>query len=95
MPYSNIDQLPPAVRNNLPAPAQRIFVKAFNAKYAELDEDESEVSAFKIAWAAVKRTYEKRDGKWIAKASKGKVAPAEAPAKRRRTTAKTSRRKAS
>jgi cation transport regulator len=64
MPYSSIDQLPPPVRDNLPEAAQHIFVKAFNAKYAQLKPGESEVPAFKIAWSAVKRTYEKRDGKW-------------------------------
>ena len=70
MPYSNIDQLPPAVRNNLPAEAQRIFVKAFNARYADLKPGQSEVSAFKIARSAVKRKYEKRDGKWVPKQRK-------------------------
>jgi len=64
MPYSNIDQLPPAVRNNLPVGAQRIFVKAFNSAYADLKPGEDEVPAFKIAWSAVKRKYEKRKGEW-------------------------------
>lgn len=67
MPYSSIDQLPPHVRNHLPAAAQRIFVKAFNAVYAELEPGEDEVRAFKVAWTAVKKAYEKRDGKWVKK----------------------------
>jgi cation transport regulator len=70
MPYSNIDQLPPAVRNNLPVGAQRIFVKAFNSRYSELKPGESEVEAFKIAWGAVKRKYEKRNGEWVLKSEK-------------------------
>lgn len=69
MPYSSITQLPPPVRNNLPVGAQRIFVRAFNAAYADLKPGQSEVPAFKIAWSAVKRKYEKRDGEWVRKAS--------------------------
>lgn len=66
MPYSHIDQLPPAVRNNLPKRAQEIFVKAFNAKYARLKPNQSEVGAFKIAWGAVKKAYRKNDkGEWV------------------------------
>jgi cation transport regulator len=70
MPYSSIDQLPPNVRNHLPEPAQRIFVRAFNSKYYELKPGESEVAAFKIAWGAVKRKYEKQGDKWVLKARK-------------------------
>jgi len=69
MPYSSIDQLPPSVRNNLPEDAQRMFVAAFNNAYDEL-EGEDEVRAFKIAWGAVKRKYEKKDGKWISRQRK-------------------------
>jgi cation transport regulator len=64
MPYSSINQLPDPIRNNLPAPAQHIFVKAFNHAYAELEPGESEVSAFKIGWSAVKKSYIKLNGKW-------------------------------
>jgi cation transport regulator len=70
MPYSSVDQLPPHVRDHLPLPAQRIFVKAFNSAYANLEPGQDEVPAFKIAWAAVKRTYEKRGGKWVKKLNK-------------------------
>lgn len=66
MPYSSTEDLPPAVKNNLPKRAQEIFVKAFNAAYQEHHGDD-EVTSFKIAWAAVKRTYEKRKGKWVRK----------------------------
>lgn len=64
MPYTSPDELPDSVRNNLPVAAQRIFVKAFNSAYADLAPDEDEVPAFKIAWSAVKKNYEKREGKW-------------------------------
>jgi len=64
MPYSSITQLPDPIRNNLPAEAQRIFVHAFNSAYAKLKPGQDEVPAFKIGWAAVKKIYEKRDGRW-------------------------------
>jgi cation transport regulator len=69
MPYSSIDQLPDPIRNNLPPQAQRIFVKAFNHAYAELEPGEEEVSAFKIGWSAVKKSYIKLNGKWRLKAN--------------------------
>lgn len=68
MPYLSIDELPPPVKNNLPRHAQKIFKDAFNSAYkAHYGEDE--VTSFKIAWAAVKKTYEKRNGKWVRKAA--------------------------
>jgi cation transport regulator len=67
MPYSSVEELPPNVRNHLPVSAQRIFVKAFNSAYDDLKSGEDEARAFKIAWAAVKKTFEKRDGKWVRK----------------------------
>jgi cation transport regulator len=67
MPYTSIDDLPPPVRDNLPKQAQRIFKDAFNKAYHQ-HEGEDEVVAFKIAWAAVKRSYEKKKGKWTKKA---------------------------
>lgn len=67
MPYSSIEQLPPHVRNHLPEDAQKIFVSAFNNAYDQLEAGEDEVQAFKIAWSAVKRKYEKRNGRWVRK----------------------------
>jgi cation transport regulator len=66
MPYTSIEQLPPPVKNNLPKQAQKIFKDAFNAAYEQHHGDD-EVTSFKIAWAAVKRTYEKRNNKWVKK----------------------------
>jgi cation transport regulator len=70
MPYSSIDQLPPPIKNSLPERAQEIFVKAFNAAY-EQHAGEDEVVAFKIGWSAVKRKYEKVNGKWRRKRDPG------------------------
>lgn len=64
MPYSSIDDLPDPIQVNLPKHAQEIFMKAFNSAYERLKSDESEVRAFKVGWAAVKKRYEKRDGRW-------------------------------
>ena len=69
MPYRvNVD-LPASVRDHLPAHAQDIFREAFNAAYAAHEDDpRREEAAFRIAWAAVKRAYEKVGGTWVARA---------------------------
>jgi cation transport regulator len=62
MPYEQIDDLPPSVKDHLPKPAQEIFRAAFNSALEEYGEEER---AFRVAWGAVKRDYEKGDdGKW-------------------------------
>jgi cation transport regulator len=71
MPYVSIEDLPDPVRNSLPAHAQEIFKEAFNSAYYENENDVDEVRAFKIAWGAVKKTYEKKGDKWVRKAKKG------------------------
>ncbi|MBI2811232.1 MAG: ChaB family protein, partial [Candidatus Melainabacteria bacterium] len=48
-----------------------IFKEAFNSAYEQYESDVDEVRAFKIAWSAVKRTYEKKGGKWVRKPKKG------------------------
>jgi len=63
MPYTIKD--PPDWLKNLPAGAIKLGVAAFNAVYAE---DEDEDKARQAAWAAVKNKYEKgEDGTWRAK----------------------------
>lgn len=76
MPYKTTSELPDTVKDVLPDHAQDIFKEAFNSaydQYKDPDErrgDESrEETAFKVAWSAVKREYEKgEDGKWHEKA---------------------------
>jgi cation transport regulator len=63
MPYATIDELPPAVRQ-LPEHAQEIFRAAFNAAS---DSYGDEATAFRVAWAAVKRRYRKRGQAWVPK----------------------------
>lgn len=66
MPYAVNQQLPDSVRLHLPEHAQDIFREAFNhAYYAHEDDPRQEEAAFRIAWAAVKRRYEKVGGAWI------------------------------
>lgn len=67
MPYSSNADLPERVKKHLPAHAQDIFRKAFNSAYHQYGRDESK--AFAVAWAAVKRKYTKKDGKWVKKKS--------------------------
>ena len=63
MPYRSNEALPPAVRGHLPEHAQDIFREAFNHAFERYAGDES--MAFRIAWAAVKRGYEKSGSDWV------------------------------
>ena len=74
MPYKIVGDLPEPVQKHLPKGAQKIFLEAFNHaweqyKYSKDRDDPSstqEVTAHKIAWAAVKRKYEKdSEDKWV------------------------------
>jgi cation transport regulator len=66
MPYKTNDELPNPVKNNLPEHAQTIFRATFNDAYKEYKGEE--VRAMKVAWAAVKKEYEKNaEGKWVKK----------------------------
>jgi len=58
--------LPRSVREALPEHAQDIFREAFNHAYrAHAGEAEHEATAFRIAWGAVERGYEKVGGRWV------------------------------
>ena len=74
MPYRTLSELPDAVRDHLPKHAQEIYRAAFNNAWDEYkDPDERrghasrEETAHKVAWAAVKKEYEKVDDKWSKK----------------------------
>ena len=72
MPYDRNSDLPDSVKSNLPQHAQDIYRSAFNAawdEYADPKERRGDASreetAHKVAWAAVKKEYEKgKDGRW-------------------------------
>lgn len=71
MPFSKNSDLPSSVADNLPSHAEDIYREAFNSAYKEYDKESErrdgksrEATAHSVAWAAVKKKYEKVDGKW-------------------------------
>lgn len=72
MPYRTNTDLPPPVRRVLPAHAQDIYREAFNHAYATYAAQAGgEERAHRIAWAAVKRSYQKRGDVWVARGGFG------------------------
>ena len=75
MPYHNLAELPETVTDNLPKHAQEIYKEAFNSAWEQYDDpaerrdDASrEEVAHRVAWAAVKKKYEKNEqGRWVAR----------------------------
>lgn len=66
MPYQDIKELPESVRSHLPKHAQEIYMAAFNNAWEEYNHDEER--AHRVAWAAVKDKYEKKEnGDWAPK----------------------------
>jgi cation transport regulator len=69
MPYRSVADLPEPLRRHLPRDAQQIYLKAFNHawdEYARRADRES--VAHKVAWAAVKKSYQKSGDDWVRKA---------------------------
>lgn len=72
MPYNKVSELPDGVQNVLPSHAQDIYKEAFNSAYDEYKDPEDrrgdadrEETAHRVAWSAVKKTYDKgADGAW-------------------------------
>jgi cation transport regulator len=71
VPYKDVGDLPESVRDNLPKHAQEIYLEAYNSAHEEYEDPEKrrgdaslEETAARVAWAAVKKKYEKSDGKW-------------------------------
>lgn len=68
MPYRTTLNLPPQIRNHLPEHAQEIYLAAFNHAWeSHAGDPRQEEAAHRIAWAAVKRRYEKVGGDWLPK----------------------------
>ena len=68
MPYASVKDLPASVHHHLPAHAQEIYRSAFNnafVEYSDRGAAQREQLAHRVAWAAVKRKYEKADDAWI------------------------------
>ena len=71
MPYRTNQELPPSVKDNLPAHAQDIYREAFDSAWEEYADASKrrgkelrEEAAHKVAWAAVKQSYEKVGDQW-------------------------------
>lgn len=74
MPYRTNAELPDSVKNVLPEHAQDIFRDAFNHAWDEYADpvkrkgnSSQEETAFRVAWAAVKKIYEKVGDRWVKK----------------------------
>lgn len=66
MPYAANEDLPPGIRHHLPVHAQEIFRAAFNHAWtAHAGDPRREEAVHRIAWAAVKRSYEKSGDDWV------------------------------
>ena len=73
MTYKSNEDLPDSVKGVLPKHAQDIYRKAYNNAFDEYDHASErrgnasrEETAHRVAWAAVKKQYEKdeKSGKW-------------------------------
>lgn len=65
MPYPSNAALPESIRHALPQHAQEIYRAAFNNAFESYkDSGRREEVAHRVAWAAVKKRYVKRDGGW-------------------------------
>ncbi len=62
MPYATNADLSPRLRARLPEHAQDIYREAFNHA---LDRYGREEIAHRVAWAAVKRKYQRANGFWV------------------------------
>ncbi len=76
MPYKDETELPASIRRNLPVHGQQIYVAAYNNALEEYSDpvkrrgtDSAESVARRVAWAAVKKMYEKdpATGQWVRK----------------------------
>lgn len=74
MPYDRNADLPRSVKGSLPKEAQTLYRKAFNSAWDEYGKPgkrrrgaSREETAHRVAWAAVKGSYEKRGARWAKK----------------------------
>lgn len=74
MPYNKKSELPDQVKDNLPSAALDIFKEAYNNAWEQYKDPQDrrgdasrEEVANKVAWSAVKKKYEKKDGQWVKK----------------------------
>lgn len=74
MTYESVHDIPGSVKIHVPYHAQRIYLKAFNSAWSEYSKpnrrrgrkkESQEQVAHKVAWAAVKKKYRKKGGRWV------------------------------
>jgi cation transport regulator len=66
MPYLTNEDLPGRVQSHLPEHAQDIYREAFNHAWRQYTDDpRQEEIAHRVAWAAVKKLYEKAGDEWV------------------------------
>jgi cation transport regulator len=77
MPYDKTSELPERVKGNLPKAAQKIYMEAYNSAHEEYKDPKKrrgdaslEETAAKVAWAAVKKKFEKSGDEWQEKKEK-------------------------
>ncbi|MGH0031448.1 MAG: ChaB family protein [Myxococcota bacterium] len=77
MPYDRNADLPRSVRDHLPPRAQTLYRKAFNHawdEYAPRGKRRKgatrEETAHRVAWSAVKHSFERRGDRWVEIGSK-------------------------
>jgi len=73
MPYDSISDLPDSVKEHLPKHAQEIYKEAYNNAWEQYKSPSQrrgdashEETAHRVAWAAVKKEYQKDEssGRW-------------------------------
>ena len=73
MPYARLRDLPVGVKSHLPIHAQEIYLEAYNSAWKQYDQPAERIdnatreeTSHRVAWAAVKRGYEKdeKSGDW-------------------------------
>ena len=74
MPYRTIAELPEPVKKSLPDHAKEIYKDAYNHAWEEYSDPakrrkgaSQEKTAHRVAWAAVKKVYEKIGDSWVKK----------------------------
>ena len=71
MPYDTLADLPDGVKK-LPKHGQEIYQSAFNSAFEQYKDrgGQREALSHATAWAKVEKSYEKRNGRWVAKEAK-------------------------
>jgi cation transport regulator len=70
LPYASVEDLPSPIHAHLPLHGQEIYRSAFNnawTEYAARGPVRRETTAHRVAWAAVKRRYQKSGDRWVAR----------------------------